>query len=126
MKNKKTVDPNIYYQWISEVLNDFYASKPKFELRPNQSISSILEPLGWILYDWILLLTTIEVEFKIEILDVWGENMGMTLGELVSNLATLEVKPDKSWGFRKIMALGYLNIDTEEEKEDESKGIILN
>lgn len=52
----------------------------------------------------------------------------MTLGELVSNLATLEVKTDKSYGFRIIMALGYQNIDTEEEKENETKAkaIILN
>lgn len=115
MKNNKLVDPNIYYQWISEVFHDFYTIKSKNRLNLNKSISSILEPLGWILYDWLLLLTTLEVKFNIDIPDAWGENMEMTLGELVSNLATLEVKTDKSYGFRIIMALGYQNIDTEEE-----------
>ena len=39
---------------------------------------------------------------------------------------TIEAKQDKSWGFRKIMALGYLNIDTDEEGVDEVKNPILN
>lgn len=126
MKINKTIEPKMFYKWIIEVLNDFYNIKPKLELNLNQSISNIFNPLGWILYDWLLFLTTLEIEFEIDIPDNWGENMGLTLGELVSNLATLEVKPDKSWGFRKIMALGYLNIDTEEEKEDETEGKFLN
>lgn len=126
MKNKNIVDPNIYFRWMSDVLNDFYASKPKFELQPNQSISNILEPLGWVLYDWLLFLTTLEIEFNIDVPDGWGENMDLTVGELVSNLATVEAKQDKSWGFRKIMALGYLNLDTEEDKEDETEGKFLN
>lgn len=126
MKINKTIEPKMFYKWIIEVLNDFYNIKPKLELNLNQSISNILDPLGWILYDWLLFLTTLEIEFEIDIPDNWGENMGLTLGELVTNLATLEVKPDKSWGFRKIMALGYLNIDTEEEKKDETEGKFLN
>lgn len=126
MNTKNIVNPNIYYNWISEVFNDFYTFKPKVELDLNKPISSIIGPLEWYLYDWLLLLTTLEIKFNIDIPDEMGENMDMTLGELVSNLATLEVKTDKSYGFRIIMALGYQNLDLEEEKEDKTKSIILN
>lgn len=126
MNTKNIVNPTIYYNWISEVFNDFYTFKPKVELDLNKSISSILGPWGMILYDWLLLLTALEIQFNIDIPDEWGENVELTLGELVSNLATLEVKTDKSYGFRIIMALGYQNIDTEEEGVDENKGAILN
>ena len=126
MKNKNTINPNIYYNWISGVLNDFYTSDDKLELSLNSLISSILGPLEWLLYDWLLLLTTLEIEFKIDIPDVWGEDMDLTFGELVSNLSMLKVTTDKSWGFRKIMALGYLNIDTEEGGVSEARNPILN
>lgn len=126
MNTKDIVNPNIYYNWISEVFNDFYTSKPKVELDLNKPISSIIGPLEWYLYDWLLLLTTLEIKFNIDIPDEMGENMEMTLGELVTNLATLEVTTDKSYGFRIIMALGYQNVDMEDEKEDKTKSIILN
>ena len=126
MKNNNTVDPNIYYKWLSVALNDFYKGKQEINLDLNESISNILKPLEWLWYDWVLLLTTIEIEFAIEIPDEWAkEDMALTLGELLANLATLEAKSDKSYGFRKIMALGYLNIDNE-EKEDKNKDTILN
>lgn len=127
MKNNNTVDPNIYYKWLSVALNDFYKGKQEINLELNESISNILKPLEWLWYDWVLLLTTIEIEFAIEIPDEWAkEDMALTLGELLANLATLEVNTDKSFGFRKVMALGYLNIDIEEEKEDKNKDTILN
>lgn len=83
MNTKNIVNPTIYYNWISEVFNDFYTSKPKVELDLNKPISSIIGPLEWYLYDWLLLLTTLEIKFNIDIPDEMGENMEMTLGELV-------------------------------------------
>lgn len=118
MKNKNIVDPNIYFRWMSEVFNDFYTSKPKVELDLKKSISSIIGPLEWYLYDWLLLLTALEIKFNIDIPDEWGEDLELTLGELVSNLATLKVKADKSYGFRIIMALGYQNIDLDDDIDE--------
>ena len=99
------------------------AGLPTLDL--NKSISNILEPYQWLLYDWLMLLTALEVRYNIDILDEWGENLDLTLGELLANLATLEVSLDKSLGFQKVMTLGYLNINLDEE-EDGSEDSIMN
>lgn len=91
----------------------------------NNSIASILETLDWLSYDWLLFLTTLEIEFNIEIPDRLGEDRELTLGELVTNFATLEVVQDKSWEFRKVMALGYLNLSTDDEGVNEVPDIIM-
>lgn len=122
----KNIDPKTYFNWISEVLKDFFASEEKVKLNLNEPISKNIEPLGMVWYDWVLLLITLEIEFSIDIPDQWAEEeMSITLGQLVSNLATLEVSQDKSYGFRKIMALGYQNItNSDEELKPESQEVI--
>ena len=58
-----------------------------------------------------------KIEFVIEIPNEWAkEHITITLGELLTNLATLNVVADKSLRFRKVMALGYQNLDLCYEK----------